>query len=90
MAESTKSNQQINVPTNKQLSNYLQHQKKGSNTMNFAQLNEWSQSNKSVPIDNHQPFLVSYQIKIDNDEDDTIQFPEDNNISIRSLSFRIF
>lgn len=34
--------------------------------------------------------MVSYQIKIDDDEDGTIQFPEDINISIRSLSFRIF
>ncbi|RNA32652.1 hypothetical protein BpHYR1_035336 [Brachionus plicatilis] len=58
--------------------------------MNFAQLNEWCHRNKNVPTDNNQPFVVSYQIKIDDDEDGTIQFPEDINISIRSLSFRIF
>ncbi|RNA16462.1 hypothetical protein BpHYR1_007053 [Brachionus plicatilis] len=71
LAELTKSNQEINVPTNKQPTTS-------------------KESNKNVPIDNDQPFVVSYQIKIDNDEDGTIQFQEDYNISIRSLSFRIF
>ncbi|RNA34690.1 RNA-directed DNA polymerase from mobile element jockey-like, partial [Brachionus plicatilis] len=58
LAELTKTNERINVPTDKQLYNYLQHQKKGSNAMNFAQLNEWCHRNKNVPTDNNQPFVV--------------------------------
>ena len=46
----TKTNERINVPTDKQLYNYLQHQKKGSNAMNFAQLNKWCHRNKNVLI----------------------------------------
>ncbi|RNA00682.1 hypothetical protein BpHYR1_026613, partial [Brachionus plicatilis] len=81
----------LQVPNEKQLYNYLaQYRKRKGNTrMNFNELYAWCTENIAIPTNENEPFLSSYQIKVDSE--DTSIYPEDrDSIQIEELSFRLF
>ncbi|RNA21730.1 hypothetical protein BpHYR1_045868 [Brachionus plicatilis] len=57
----------LQIPTEKQLYNYLaQYRKRKGNTrMNFNELYAWCTENIAIPTNENEPFLSSYQIKVD-------------------------
>ena len=70
LAKETLTNTNIRVPSERQLYNYAaaKRKKEGPSQMNFDELSQWCNSNRNIPEDFNDPFVVSYQINIDGED----------------------
>ena len=85
-----RSNPAIKVPLEKQLYNHLSIKKDrvGSCRMKFSELSKYCKENTQLPTEKNKPFVVSYQINID-DEDDEMYPVDSTKIQIEQASFRM-
>lgn len=58
--------------------------------MDYAALSTWCNSHKDIPDNDDEPFVVSYNIKIDEEETEIHPDHPSNYIDIDYESFRIF
>ena len=71
---------QLKVPSYAQLNNFLVYhrkQKYGSHTISLGELEQWCEDNSIMPINEYQPFVVSYKIVYDDDDDEDIEEDEE-------------
>ena len=83
-------NDQIKVPTIIQISNFKQRyiKKKNPQLLTFGEVLEYCEAHRQVPEDEDAPFIVSYQVRTD--EDDPDNFPIEIEIPIEPERMRLF
>ncbi|CAF1550987.1 unnamed protein product [Adineta ricciae] len=79
----------MKTPTYGQLNSYLVHLRKkkyGSHQISLGELEQWCQANESIPTNEDTAFVVSYEIKYDDEDDEDDEDVED----YQGSRFRIF
>ncbi|CAF1356101.1 unnamed protein product [Adineta ricciae] len=76
----------MKTPTYGQLNSYLVHLRKkkyGSHQISLGELEQWCQANESIPTTEDTAFVVSYEIKYDDEDDEDVE-------DYQGSRFRIF
>jgi predicted DNA-binding antitoxin AbrB/MazE fold protein len=79
----------IKTPTYRQLNSYLVYLRKkkyGSHQISLGELEQWCQDNQSIPSDEDAAFVVSYEIRYDDEDDEDDEDAQD----YRGSKFRMF